>query len=312
MSGAKMIACVTGGRGLVGRWIVQHLLAEGYAVRALSRRRESFAAQIDMFYGSLSNTAVLDEFLSGAHLLFHCAAELNSEDLMWDVNVEGTRNLVRAAEKAGIGYFCHLSSVGVIGRTDQAWVDESCECNPQNLYEQSKWEAEKIVAQGINGCHVVILRPTNVFDEENLGILRLLIHGGSKVRLKVLLQGNECTHLIHAQDVAAAALHFVAHPFEKPECFFVSCDDEPLNCFAGVWAICEAIRNDGKESGEFHVPWSAPVWVPHLIRTILRGKGNRGDVRYSAKKLLSTTGFKFPLGFRESLQRVMLSAENKA
>jgi len=307
----KMIACVTGGRGLVGRWIVQHLLAEGYAVRGLSRRRESFAAHVDMFYGSLSDTEALDEFLSGAHLLFHCAAELNSEDLMWDVNVEGTRNLIIAAEKAGIGYFCHLSSVGVIGRTDQAWVDESCECNPRNLYERSKWEAEKIVAQGINGCRVVILRPTNVVDEKNLGILRLLIHGGPKVRLKVRLQGNEYTHLIHAQDVAAAALYFVSHPFEKPECFFVSYDDEPLNCFAGVWAICEAIRNDGKESGEFHVPWSAPVWVPHLIRTILRGKSNKGDVRYSAKKLLSTR-FQFPLGFIGALQHIIQSVESKA
>ena len=118
-----------------------------------------------LFTGGLENEEVLRSFLLGGDLLFHCAAELVDEDKMWEVNVLGTERLLRLAKEAGIQYLCYFSSAGVIGRTKRKWVDEETKCNPQNVYEQSKWSAEQLVAKGIDGCQVIILRPTNIIDE---------------------------------------------------------------------------------------------------------------------------------------------------
>ena len=63
-------------------------------------------------------------------------------------------------------------------------------------------------------------------------------------RLKVFIKGGECAHIVHAEDVAEAAIHFVSTPVDTPQCFFVSCDHEPLNTFAGLWALYKAIENN--------------------------------------------------------------------
>jgi len=77
----------------------------------------------------------------------------------------------------------YLSSVGVIGATDDIVIDERTDCHPQNNYERSKYQAELIV-KAYSNKHpgkVVILRPTNVFGENDpevhlLNLLRNIIN----------------------------------------------------------------------------------------------------------------------------------------
>ena len=75
MNKEKQIACVTGASGMVGSKIVQRLLAQGYIVRSLSRRKYSDDPDVELFLGGLEDQKVLDAFLRNAELLFHCAAE---------------------------------------------------------------------------------------------------------------------------------------------------------------------------------------------------------------------------------------------
>ncbi len=91
----KSIACVTGASGMVGLRIVDNLLQRGYAVRALTRRKDLTLSGVDMHYGDIRDESALKYFLKGANLLFHCAAELKDEARMWDVNVAGTEILLR-------------------------------------------------------------------------------------------------------------------------------------------------------------------------------------------------------------------------
>jgi nucleoside-diphosphate-sugar epimerase len=164
MDNSKTIACVTGASGMVGSKIVRRLALQGYKIRALSRSKHFDDPDVELFRGGLDDEEVLKSFLSNAHLLFHCAAELYDESKMWDVNVLGTERLLRLIKNSSIEYLCYLSSAGVVGRTNIRWVNEKTGCDPQNVYEQSKWAAEQLVAQGIDGCQIVILRPTNVID----------------------------------------------------------------------------------------------------------------------------------------------------
>jgi len=255
------------------------------------------------FNGGLENKNVLSKFVLNAELLFHCAAELYDSKKMEEVNVNGTECLLNAALNTGVKYLCYISSAGVVGLTNEKIVDENTPCNPVTPYEKTKWEAEKMVAKGIDGCKTVILRPTNVIDETLPGGLNLPKSGSLKSWLKVIIKGGECAHIIHAEDIAAAATYFISHQFNAPRCFFVSCDHEPLNTFAGLWSLYNAIQNR-KPVDSVQPVKHLPIFIPYFLRRIVRGYSNKGDIRYSSKKLLSE-GFKFPLGLEGAIKRVI-------
>lgn len=291
---AKGLAAVTGGSGMIGRKIVQKLLQEGYEVRILTRNESLQIDNVQTYVGNIEDEKALRLFLENVSYLFHCAAELHDESKMWDVNVLATEKILDLVPTANIRYFCYLSSAGVIGLTENRLVDENNKCSPQNSYEKTKWAAEELVAKGIDHCSTVILRPTDVVDEQRPGALALPIRGRLRDRLNVFIKGNECAHIVHAEDVADAALYFINSRFEKPERFFVSCDHEPFNTFGELWSLHKAIRQD-QPIAEIRPKISLPIVVPYVLRRLWRGPGNYGNVRYSSEKLLSH-GFHYRLG----------------
>lgn len=290
----KYVACVTGATGIIGNRIVRLLLESENVVRVATRKRRYMYSNADVYTGDIVDESFLDEFIAGADLVFHCAAELNDESKMWDVNVEGTRKILTVSKNHRIKYFCHMSSAGVVGRTNIKWVDEKIPCNPQNIYERSKWEAEKNVARGIEGCKLVILRPTNVVAEERLGAISFVKNQSLSNRLKIFIKGGECAHIVHAEDVARAAVFFVKRPITNPQCFFVSYDHEELNTFSEIRSI---YRNISKGESMENVKPDAhlPIAFPYIFRRLRGRHSNLGDVRYSSKKLLNT-GFKYSFG----------------
>jgi len=305
MHNSKTIACVTGASGMVGSKIVQRLVSHGYKVRALSRNKYFVNPNVELFRGGLGDEDVLKPFLHNASLLFHCAAELKDQSKMWDVNVLGTERMLHIVKDSSIEYLCYLSSAGVVGRTNIKWVNEETTCKPQNVYEQSKWAAEQLVAQGLPGCRIVILRPTNVVDVHKPGAIGMPMRGAWSDRLKVFLKGGEYAHIIHADDVAQAALYLNSHPIDAPECFFVSCDHERFNTFGGLWSLYKAIQQ-GRSIEGIGLVIHLPIIIPHVLRRLWRSSGNYGNVRYSSEKLLST-GFRYCLGAEGAVSRIAAS-----
>jgi nucleoside-diphosphate-sugar epimerase len=309
MTNCKTTACVTGASGMIGRRIVNNLLLEGYKVRVLSRS-DIFNAdsRIELFKAGFENEQIVKNFLNGGDLLFHCAGELSDKTKMWNVNVLGTDLLFGLAAIFGVKYFCHISSAGVIGLTNEKWVDENSNCNPQNNYELSKWEAEKIVAQGIVGCKVIILRPINVVDDDKPGALGHPLHNTWLDKIKVFVKGAECAHIVHAENVAKAALFFISHKINSPQCFFVSCDDDKLNTYAGLWGTFKEILNN-KSTENISPITHLPLVIPYIIRSLWRGKSNWGDVRYSPDKL-RYEGFHLPLDVFKTVKMVVSKYNN--
>jgi nucleoside-diphosphate-sugar epimerase len=302
MGSEKGLACVTGGTGMVGRRIVKRLINEGYDVRVLTRAHHKEEPNLSYICGDLSDQHVLNRFLSGAELVFHCAAELRDVSMMRTTNVVATEKLLEACKSMPIKYFCFVSSAGVIGLTPQTVVDENTHSNPQNEYEITKSEAEKLVVRERAGTHTVILRPTNVIDDEKPGAFLLAMDRGFVSRLKIFVKGGECAHLVHAQDVARAATFFMDHEFTAPECFFVSRDDDPSNTVASVCSsFHQARRNDSFRIRLLHLP----QWLPRYLRKLSGRDSNSGNVTYSSEKLRSF-GFKFIYGIREMAQELVV------
>lgn len=301
------IACVTGGRGLVGRHIVSLLLAAGYQVRVLVRSMPAEpVAGVDYHLGDLSDRASLSAFLASGKMLFHCAAELNDTALMELVNVQGTKNLAQGYNELDFDYFCFISSAGVVGLTEKSVVMESDMCRPRNPYEASKLAAEALLREAVSADSLVMLRPTNVVDNQKPGLLRESLQSGFYSKVKFFLKGAESAHLVHAHDVARAALSFINTP-RRGECYFVSRDEDPENYVLKVRRLVRA----GALNATSSVLIALPAIVPYWIRCLLLKKSNRGDVVYSSKKLEST-GFTYVYSVREMVRDFLTAKSVKS
>lgn len=294
----RRVVLVTGGTGVLGKRIVSQLDQLGHNVRMLSRRPPSgdVSGSVQVVSGDIRDVKLVEGAVSGCDAVFHCAAETRDATAMYEVNVSGTQNVYEAARRNKVRFFCHLSSVGVIGRTNQSVVDEDTPCEPMNMYEHSKLEAERIVESGMEEGSTVILRPTNVLAEDTFAIRR---YRGVRGELMVWLTGKERSHLVYAGDVVAAG-EFLLESWMQPGCqkFIVSSDEEPGNTNVEVYELVKRLLGYSVERRR----WVCPLGLVYYLRLLRNGPRNRGDVCYSARRLLST-GFKMPFGLVEGIRR---------
>lgn len=168
-----MRAFVTGGTGFVGSHVVRSLLQSGYKVTALVRGSSNLGnlrgLEIDIVKGDLNDPHIWKQ-MHGCHYLFHVAAHYSlwqkDRDLLYRHNVEGTRNLLAAAQKAGIERTVYTSSVAAIGVGKRGKVvDETHQSPVEKLvgdYKKSKFLAEQVaIAAAKQGQDIVIVNPSS-------------------------------------------------------------------------------------------------------------------------------------------------------
>ena len=157
---------VTGASGFIGANLVHELVAGGHSVKLLLRPGADTRGLAGLDYervdGDLGDPALLGQALRGCDWCFHVAAvyHLWMRDYrpMYAANVEGTRNLIEAAGKAGCSRIVYTSTVGCIGlpKPDAngtvSPTDEETpvsEAQMTNHYKRSKWQAEQVAAQAV-------------------------------------------------------------------------------------------------------------------------------------------------------------------
>src|SRR5262245_48512348 len=131
-------ALVTGANGFIGSALSRRLLHDGIAVRAMCRSAEKGRALADkgaeVVQGDIQDAAITRRYAEGCDVVFHVAAVgAGSAMLQYAVNVQGTRNVLRAAHEAGAQRFVHVSTVAVYGYNVSGPVDESHPQHPSKL-----------------------------------------------------------------------------------------------------------------------------------------------------------------------------------
>lgn len=163
------LTLVTGASGFLG-WHVASLLTEqGHRVRALCRpTSEIRELDVERVTGDLRDAESLTRAVEGCERVYHVAADYrlwskHPADL-YAANVEGTRNLLAAATRAGVQRIVYTSTVGCIGMPSG---QEGTEDTPVSIadmtghYKRSKWLAEQVaLEQARAGSPVVIVNPT--------------------------------------------------------------------------------------------------------------------------------------------------------
>ncbi len=168
-----MRVLVTGGTGFTGSALVKRLLNEGHEVIALDYKEgiqfdslRSMGAKT--FIGTVTDKKIVERCMEGVDIVFHLAAafrELNVPDgYYYDVNVNGTRNVLDAAYINGVKKFIYCSTCGVHGNIENPPANEDAPIAPADYYQRTKYEAEPIVKGYANkGMKTVILRPAAIY-----------------------------------------------------------------------------------------------------------------------------------------------------
>lgn len=166
---------VTGATGHVGNVLVRKLSSEGAPIRALVLPRDDCASlrglQVEKVEGNVLDPDSLDRAMEDVEMVYHLAGIIaimpGAEEIMRRVNVEGVRNVVAAARKAGIKRLVHVSSIHAFQRLqDGEFTDETTPLaltNAAGSYDQTKAEGTLAVREGImQGLDAVVVHPTAI------------------------------------------------------------------------------------------------------------------------------------------------------
>lgn len=167
-----MTTLVTGGSGFVGGAVLDALVARGDEVRALARSPEAagrIAARGGLAVeGDLLRPESLAAALDGCEVVYHAAGKnafcLADPSPLYRVNVDGSRNLVRAAARAGVRRVVYTSSAATLGEPEGTLGREDSPHRGWYLshYERSKHQAEQAVLAEAGDLEVVVLNPSSV------------------------------------------------------------------------------------------------------------------------------------------------------
>ena len=167
-----MTTLVTGAAGFLGSHVTRQLVARGEEVRVLVRPSSSNRAISDLSLeyvtGDLRDAGSLDRAMKDVRRVFHVAADYRlwakkPQDI-YDSNVGGTKNLLAAAERAGVERLIYTSTVATIAVDRPQLPNEATDSKLEEMvghYKRSKWMAEQEVLQAAKkGLPVIVAMPT--------------------------------------------------------------------------------------------------------------------------------------------------------
>jgi dihydroflavonol-4-reductase len=215
-----MTVLVTGATGFVGAAVARRLVGHGFEVRVLVRaesdRRNIDGLDVDVATGDLADRGSLERAAIGCAALFHVAADYRlwtrDPQAMFATNVDGTRDVLRAAAQAGATRIVYTSSVGVLGlRAGGGPADEETPVAFADMigpYKQSKFRAEAEVRRLVTdeGIPVVIVNPSTPVgpgDVKPTPTGRMIVEAASG---RVPAYVDSGLNVVHVDDVATGHL----------------------------------------------------------------------------------------------------------
>jgi dihydroflavonol-4-reductase len=305
---------VTGGSGFLGSYILQELVMQGRDVRALYRKRRlpfylhpSIAAKISWVEGDVLDVSSLNENVQGCHQIIHAAGLVSFNPAhkknLFQINIEGTANLVNAAIENDIKDFLYVSSVSALGRENsEKTIDEEKKWSgtkDQTNYGISKHYGEMEVWRGMGeGLSPLIVNPVTLlgygdWNESSCGLFKKAYE-----EFPWYMKGSN--GFADVQDAARATLALMDSGVRN-ERFIISAENRTYREVFNSMATYFGKKQPGKKAGPF---LAGLAWRMEKIKSALNGTNplitresaafaSRQN-RYENKKLLQALpGFRF-------------------
>ncbi len=306
-----MKALVSGATGFVGAAVARALLREQWQVRVLARRgsdrRNLQGLDVEIAEGDLSDSSSLQRAAQGCEGLFHVAADyrLGARDPaeLYRTNVEGTRNILSAAQRSGVRRIVYTSSVATIGiPPDGTPGDEQSANSLENMighYKRSKYLAEEVVREAAQGgMSVVIVSPSTPVGPGDVKPTPTgqLVLDAAAGRMPAYVDTG--LNIVHVDDVAAG--HLLAYERgNSGERYILGGQDMSLREILALIAALE-----GRSPPRVRLPYGVVLPIAYLAEGVSRISGRSGritleGVRMSRKKMFfSSAKAQRELGYR--------------
>jgi uncharacterized protein YbjT (DUF2867 family) len=245
---------VTGGTGFVGSALIRMALAQGYRVRALTRRAQPVQDGVAWIEGALDDPDSLLSLIRGSDAVIHIAGVVNTP-LRREFeagNVTGTLNMVHAAKQAGVARFIHVSSL-------------TARMPDISNYGWSKAKAENVVAA--SGLDWTMVRPPAIYgpgDKDMLDMFKMAQRGF------VLLPPTGRLSVLEVSDLCRLLLALV--PASEARAQLYEADDG----VEGGWSHASFGKAIGRAVGKRVMTLAMPKWVMRAAAKgdrLFRGSG---------------------------------------
>lgn len=265
MSQFQNVPClVTGATGFVGGHLARRLLSEGAHLTLLVRSTSNaetvknfVQAGARIVQGDISDPKTVLKAAQGQRYIFHCAALYREakfpDQAYFDVNLEGTRNVLEAAKAAKVECTVHTSTIGVHSHITTPPANEDEPYLPTDVYQVSKVEAEKLARRYFESGAVpgVVIRPAMIWGEGDKRILKLF-RGIVRRKLPIIGTGKTWTHWIYVQDLVDAYLLAATTPAARGKVYIIAGRRPVL--------LQEVYRTISRLSGVPLLPFRVPAW----------------------------------------------------
>jgi dihydroflavonol-4-reductase len=290
-------ALVTGATGFVGAAVARALLRDGWQVRALARagsdRRNLEGLPLEIAVGDLNDPASLEPAVADCRALFHVAADYRlaarDPEQLYRTNVQGTRNILEAARRAGVERSIYTSSVATLGLPADGTPGD--EATPVALdamighYKRSKFLAERTVLEEARaGLSVVIVNPSTPVGPGDVKPTPTgqVVLDAACGRMPAYVDTG--LNIVHVDDVARG--HLLA--FERGvvgERYILGGKDMTLREI-----LAEIARLVGRDPPRVRLPYAAVLPIAYIAEAVSRVSGRAGrvtleGVRMSRKRM---------------------------
>lgn len=237
-----MKVLLTGASGRIGTHVLVTLQSAGHIVRGFDLVEPSrYPRPEEMVVGSLLDENSVTQAVNGVGAVLHLAALMSwhpdDEAALFDVNVQGTYNLLRAAAKAGVGRFVFASSGEVYPELNPAYlpIDEAHPTRPTSVYGLSKLLGEEMAQHFARrtGLRCCILRFSHTQSAEELFDPNSFF-SGPRFYVNAKLRQLKRLPASPAVEKTIAALEAVATPEEQ---HYIGCNPEGVPYRMGM---CDA------------------------------------------------------------------------
>lgn len=194
----KLRVAVTGAHGFIGRHVVEALVAKGYIVRAIARKRNHSPylvnERFELVYGDIRNREFLFEAMKDVNIVVHLAAAKSDEKESYETNVLGTRNLKEACEANDVSFIVHMSTM-------------STKIERKGAYAYTKSAADEEIKKG--SIPVTIIRPSVVYGPEFTGVFGSMLKFSRLPFVPMFGNGDVIFRPIHVDDLAQMIVRLI-------------------------------------------------------------------------------------------------------
>ncbi|MEX1190260.1 MAG: NAD(P)-dependent oxidoreductase [Bacteroidia bacterium] len=218
----KLNVFLTGGSGFIGKFLIDELVKRNYFVFVLSRKENSAKNEsVNYVRGDIQTIEKHIELLKKCSFFIHAAGEKRDETNMQSTNVDALGKILLSIKQIPSIKFIQISSSGIYGieHHPDTIITEDSAILPNNTYERTKYEAEKLIISALSDKKFLILRPSNIFGEGDEGFKLLNLMKAVKTGKFFFVNKNAKVNYLYAGTFARDTVTLMEQNFLNSEIF---------------------------------------------------------------------------------------------